>query len=276
MKKFALLLTALSAFLAGCAWNQQNAATQPRKVGVQLYSLNRFTFEDAIAKVKGLGVDGVECYHSQRLSAKYPKAVTNYTLNAEERAYMKKLLKDANLKMVSFGVTGAKSEEEIDKICQFVKEMGGQTIMTEAPVYWYPFWDKACRKYGLKMAIHNHATNSANQYWDASVVKKYTAGFDNVGACPDVGHYSRSGIDPVKSLKTLEGKIFSVHFKDQKEFNNIKNQPAPFGEGVLDVPGMLAELDRQGYNGFLIIEYEDNWLNNIPEIEKCVKYLRAH
>lgn len=276
MKKFTILLTALSALFAGCALQQQNAPAQPRKVGVQMYSLNRFTFEDAINKVKGLDIDGIECYSGQKLSAKYPKTVTGYTMNAEERAFMKKLLKDANLKMVSYGVVHAKTEEEIDKICQFVKEMGGERIMTEAPVYWYPFWDKACKKYGLKMAIHNHATNSANQYWDANVVKKYIEGFDNIGACPDVGHYSRSGIDPVSSLKTLSGKIFSVHFKDQKEFNNIKNQPMPFGEGVLDMQGMLAELDKQGYNGFFIIEYEDNWLNNIPDIEKCVKYLRTH
>ena len=276
MKKIILTITVLSALLMGCVSSQNNVQKQPRKVAVQAYSLNRFTFEEAVEKLKPLKLDGIECYPGQRLSAKYPKAKTHYMLSAEERAYMKKLLKDANLKMISFGVVHAKSEEEIEKICQFVKEMGGTKVITEAPVYWFPVWDKMCKKYGLTMCLHHHATNSANQYWDTDVVKKYTKGFDNIRTNPDPGHWSRSGIDPVKALKALSGTIASIHFKDQREFNNIKNQPAPFGEGVLDVKGMLEELDKQGYNGYFVIEYEDNWLNNIPEIEKCVKYLRSN
>ncbi len=276
MKKIILTITALSALIfSGCA-SSQSDVKEPRKVAVQTYSLNRFTLEDAVQKLKPLKLDGIECYPGQKLSAKYPKARVGYQLNAEERAYMKKLLKDANLKMVSFGVVGAKSEEEIEKICQFVKEMGGSKVITEAPVYWFPTWDKMCGKYGLTMCLHHHATNSGNQYWDTDVVKKYTKGFKNIRTNPDPGHWSRSGIDPVKGLKSLSGSIASIHFKDQKEFNNINNQPAPFGEGVLDVKGMLAELDKQGYKGYFVIEYEDNWLDNIPEISKCVEFLRKN
>lgn len=274
MKKLIVLVTLVSALVCGCNVQKQNTSTQPRKVAVQLYSLNRFTLEEAIEKVKHLKLDGVECYPGQRLSAKYPKVKVNYTMNAEQRAFMKKLLKDANLKMVSFGVISPEKEDEIEKICQFVKEMGGEKIMTESSVYAFRFWDKIAKKYGLTVCVHHHATNSGRQYWDTCLVKKCIKDYSNIRVCPDPGHWSRSGIDPVKSLKELDGKIASIHFKDQREFNNIKNQPAPFGEGVLDVKGMLAELDRQGYNGYFVIEYEDNWLNNIPEIEKCVKYLR--
>lgn len=40
--------------------------------------------------------------------------------------------------------------------------------------------------------------------------------------------------------------------------------------------GILAELDRQGYKGYYVIEYEGDWDNNIPQIKKCVEYLRTH
>ncbi len=276
MKKIIVTLVALSALVfSGCVASNSDVKA-PRKVAVQAYSLNKFTLEEAIAKLKPLKLDGIECYPRQKLSKKFPNAKVGHTLNVQERAYMKKLLADANLKMVSFGVVGAKSEEEIEKICQFVKEMGGTKVITEAPVYWFPTWDKMCQKYGLTMCLHHHATNSGNQYWDTDVVKKYIKGFKNIKTNPDPGHWSRSGIDPIKGLKALSGTIASIHFKDQREFNNIKNQPAPFGEGVLDVNGMLAELDKQGYNGYFVIEYEDNWLNNIPEIQKCVEFLRKN
>ena len=277
MKKFILISTLVATLFVGCTTQtKESAPAQPRKIAVQIYSLNRHTFEDAVKMLKDVDVDAVECFPGQKLSKLYPNAQTNYKLNAEQRAYMKKLLKDAGLKMVSFGCTRANNEQEIEKICQFVKEMGGERVVTEAPVYWIPFWNKICKKYGLTMCLHHHATNSANQYWDTDVMNKYIAGYDNVRANPDPGHWSRSGIDPVKALKRLDGKIASIHFKDQREFNNIKNQPMPFGEGVLDVKGMLAELDRQGYNGYFVIEYEDKWENNIPEIKKCVEYLRTH
>ena len=279
MKKIILLITALAAAMfVGCASQNQNVVKQPRKVGVQMYSLNRFTFEDAIAKLKGLDIDGIECYGSQKLSKKYPNARTDYKLNAEERAYMKKLLKDAGLKMVSYGVTRANSEEEVDKVCQFVKEMGGERVLTEAPVCFWPAWDKACAKYGLTMLIHHHSTKDA-PFWDTDYFKRHVKGFKHIKYNPDPGHWTRSGLDPVKCLKSVDGYVAGTHFKDLKqggEFGKIpcKNVPAPYGEGIIDVKGMLAEFDRQGFDGFFMIEYEGEWDNNIPQIKKCIEFLR--
>ena len=77
-------------------------------------------------------------------------------------------------------------------------------------------------------------------------------------------------------LKTLEGKIAILHFKDQKEFGNIKNQPVVFGTGALDMKGLLAELDRQGFDGYFLIEHEANYGKNLPEVVKCAEYLKTH
>ena len=38
-----------------------------------------------------------------------------------------------------------------------------------------------------------------------------------MGACADVGHWMRSGLDPVECLKKLEGHIICLHFKDLNE-----------------------------------------------------------
>jgi len=149
-------------------------------------------------------------------------------------------------------------------------------VLTEDPVASWEIWDRVGKKYGVTMCVHHHAKDSANQYYDADLVKRYVSRYDNVKANPDVGHLSRCGIDPVGNLKILEGEIGSIHFKDQKEFGNPRNQCVPLGEGELGVGRMLAELDRQGYGGFLVIEYEADWDNNLPQIKKCVEYLRSH
>lgn len=276
MKKLAIILT-FAAVLTGCATVSEKPATQPRKIAVQMYSLNRFTLEEALEKLKPLKIDTVECYPGQRLSAKYPKAKVGPTLNAEERAYMKKLLADAGVKMRSFGVVNVNKLDfsQIDPLFKFAKEMGAERILTESAVYFFPELDKAAEKNGMTVLIHHHATNGA-PYWDTEYFKRHSANFKHIKYNPDPGHWARSGIDPVKSLKEVEGKIAGIHFKDQREFGNIKNQPAPFGKGVLDVKGMLAELDRQGFDGYYVIEYEDKWLDNIPEITECAEFLRKN
>jgi hypothetical protein len=45
-----------------------------------------------------------------------------------------------------------------------------------------------------------------------------------------------------------------------------------WGTGILDVKQMLKELKRQNFKGYFSIEYENNWGNSVPDIEKCIKY----
>lgn len=79
----------------------------------------------------------------------------------------------------------------------------------------------------------------------------------------------RSGLDPVECLQKLDGRIVSFHFKDL----NKKGKGAhdvPWGTGVANVPALLAEMKRQGFQGPVSIEYEHNWLESLPEIGQCV------
>jgi len=277
MKKLFLLAT-LAGILSGCASvDTAEQPKEPRKIAVQTYSLNRFTLEDSLQKLKPLKLDGVECYPGQQLSAKYPNVKVGPNMNAEQRAYMKKLLAESGLKMVSFGVASIKDDSEAEPLCQFVKEMGGKRVITESPVYFWPSLQTACEKYDLEFCVHHHATNSSAAYWDTDFVNKHIKKFSLGRTNPDIGHWARSGIDPVESLKAYEGNIGSIHVKDEREFGNIKKDHCvPLGKGAIDMKAVLAELDRQGYDGFFVIEYENEWDNNIPQIKECVEYLRRN
>lgn len=272
MKKLLTILVSTFAILAFADIATAQPA-KPRKVAVQTYSLNRFTLEESLEKLKGLGLDGVEIYPGQKISKSNP-AKFGPSLSQKDREQVKKMLADANLKVVSMGVTGAGDEKGVEALCAFAKDMGIERILTESSIALLPAWQKYGEKYGITMCIHHHAKDSRNQWWMPEIMKKYSAMYSRVKSNPDVGHWSRCAINPVQALQKLEGTIGSIHFKDQKEFGNPKNQPTPFGEGSLDVKGMLKELDRQGYDGFFVIEYEAEWDNNIPSIKKCVDFLR--
>jgi sugar phosphate isomerase/epimerase len=110
--------------------------------------------------------------------------------------------------------------------------------------------------------------------FDAEVLAA-TKGHPNLGACADIGHWGRNGLDPVECLKKLEGHVVSLHFKDIKEMNKVDAGDMIPGTGVLNMPAIFAELKRQGFKGTLSIEHEDNWYNNVPDVKRIVEYYNA-
>jgi len=92
-----------------------------------------------------------------------------------------------------------------------------------------------------------------------------------MGACADVGHWVRSGLDPVECLKKLDGHVIAVHFKDLAE-KDPNTHDVPWGTGVCNSKGLLEELKRQHFKGAICVEYEYNWYNSSPEIAQSVKF----
>jgi sugar phosphate isomerase/epimerase len=92
-----------------------------------------------------------------------------------------------------------------------------------------------------------------------------------MGACADTGHWVRSGLDPVECLKTLQGHVFVLHFKDLNRENRNAHD-VPWGTGVGKCKAMMEELKRQGFHGAYCVEYEYHWDNSTPEVAQCVKF----
>ena len=252
-------------------------AAKHRKIIGNTWSQNRYTFEEAIERYKGLDFDGIEAFPGQEVSKNLPGARMGPELTKEQRDYVKKLLKDANMKLVSFGVTGTGNNPAYaEQLCEFAKDMGIERILTEDSLYMWPIWEEIAAKYGVTMCVHNHATDNGNQYVDTELVKKYLKNYKHVKSGADVGHMGRSGMDPAKSLKTLKGKIAQLHFKDISKFGDIGAYCVPLGQGGNMVKEMLQELDKQGYDGPFVLEYEAEWDNNIESIKECIEFLRKN
>jgi L-ribulose-5-phosphate 3-epimerase UlaE len=49
----------------------------------------------------------------------------------------------------------------------------------------------------------------------------------------------------------------------------------PWGTGVGNIEGQMAELKRQHFHGAYCVEYEYHWENSMPEIAECVKFWKA-
>lgn len=239
------------------------------KLAYQSYTFKNFTFEEGLQKANKLGLKYVEAYSGQTLSSTNLNT-TSYDSDDAARKEMKDLLNQYHVKLINYGVVKGKDKEEWKLIFDFAKEMGVETLIAEPQPTQFDFLEKMCDEYEINLAIHNHP--NPRRYWEPDSVLKYVSGRSHrIGACADVGHWVRSGLDPVESLKKLQGRIISIHFKDLNK-KDRKAHDVPWGTGISDVPAMLQELKYQGFEGVFSIEYEYNWDNNVQEIAKSIEY----
>lgn len=195
-------------------------------------------------------------------------------MSAERIRQVKQKLKSAGIQLTAFGVTGLSADEATSRrTFEWCKEMGIGVINTEVREDAFDTLEKLCAEYEIKIGLHNHPNPSF--YWNPdTVLKAIQARSKWFGARADTGHWLRSGLNPVECLQKLDGRIVSFHFKDL----NKKGKGAhdvPWGTGVANVPAMLAEIKRQGFQGPMSIEYEHNWLNSSTEIAQCVVNFHA-
>ena len=163
----------VGAILLSAVCMMQTLEAKHRKVAVQTYSLNRFTLEEAINKLKDMGLDGIECYPGQKISNSMPDQKMGPDMSPEAKAFVKKMLKDANLKIVSFGVTGADNEAQIRKLCEFAKEnnMPAVAITDHGVMYSAIEFYRTAKEMGVK-SFHFYIGEAISKIDDDSIDKE--------------------------------------------------------------------------------------------------------
>jgi sugar phosphate isomerase/epimerase len=236
------------------------------KLSLQCWTYNKLTFFETVDKAAGLGVKYLEMYPGQKLKPGSDVKV-NRDMGDDTIAEIAKKLADAGgLKLVAYGVDSVPNDEKgARKAFEWAKKMGIEVLVTETTPN--DVHEKLCTEFGIKMALHNHPKT-----WPPDQVLKASKDRNKlIGACCDTGHWMRADFVPVDALKKLEGRVEHLHFKDLNEFGNAHD--VPWGTGRGNVKGMLEELKRQGYKGYLSIEYEYGSVKDLDgNLPLCVAF----
>jgi sugar phosphate isomerase/epimerase len=245
-------------------------------IGAQAYTFNRFTVFEAIEKAAEAGAKVIEFYPGQKLSKEEPTVKWDHNASDETFAKVVAKLKQHGIKAVNYGVVGIPVEEaEARKIFEFGKKLGLYAITTES-FEAIDTIEKLVKEYDIKVGFHDHPRRPDKptyRMWDPYFILELTKDRDpRIGACADTGHWQTTGINPLWAVKTLKGRIISSHLKDKEDFG--KSHDVPYGTGVGQIGDILAELKAQGFEGNISIEYEYNWDNSLPEVKKCVDFVR--
>ncbi len=246
------------------------------KVAIQCWTYNQQTFFEALDSIQSLGVHYVEMLSYQTVSKDIPQK-SGPDMDQACLDKVKAKLKETGITAIAIWVDPfPKDEVKLRKLLSWAKELGIETITTEPDPDNKEAMEltaRLCKEYKINIAVHNHPKKSNNdsyKFWDPdfalNMVKPYSP---QIGMCTDVGHWYRSGLNPLDCLKKVDGFINSVHFKDL----NLDKQDVPLGTGILNASELLAELKRQKFKGVLTLEYESWGSKQHAEIEQCVEFL---
>jgi sugar phosphate isomerase/epimerase len=190
-----------------------------------------------------------------------------------------KTYRDAGVRIVSIGVEGfGPDEAAARKRFDFAKAAGCKiisanfkpdTFLAALPVVY-----KLCDEYGIKLAIHNHG----GYHWLGSAeILNWVFSFTRccVGLNMDTAWALDARQNPVEWAEKFSKRLYAVHLKDFVFDRARKSTDVVVGEGNLDLPALIKTLEKNGFAGEAIVEYEGDIDNPVPALTNCVKKIKA-
>lgn len=236
------------------------------KLSLQCWTFNRLSFFETVDKAVGLGVKYLEIYPGQLLKPGSTERISRNMSEATIAEVKKKLADAGGLRLVAYGVDSIPTDEPAArKVFDWAKNMGIEVLVTETKPN--DVHEMLVNEYPIKIALHNHPKT-----WPPDeVLKACRDRSKKIGSCSDTGHWMRADLVPVEQVKKLEGRVLHLHFKDLNEFG--KGHDLAWGTGRANSAGIMAELKRLGYKGYLSIEFEYGDIKHLDaNLPKCVEF----
>lgn len=131
---------------------------------------------------------------------------------------------------------------------------------------------------GLRMAYHHHMGTVVQSSLDVDRLMAHTR--NAVGLLLDTGHLTYAGADPAAVAARYAKRIVHVHCKDVRRevLERSRNADVSFlnavldgiftvpGDGMVDYPRVLDPIAKSGYDGWLVVEAEQDPSVAIPHV----------
>ena len=244
------------------------------RLGITAYGFHKYPFFEAIDKTAELGLSYIGGLSFQKVSKENPKNF-DPELSDNELRQVRLKLDSAGVRMVTYYIHHIPGDEAgCRKVFEFGRKMGIETFISEPLPETLDTIEKFCDEYDINVAIHNHGPDSSPVYWRPEGILEVCRGRSSrLGACADLGYWMRSGIDPIKAVRTLGDRLITLQLHDLNELT-AKGHDVPWGSGVGKTEEFVKEIDRLGVKPTLFgLEYSYDWFDSMPEMAECIEFL---
>ena len=174
------------------------------------------------------------------------------------------------------------------KVIGFSEQSHSVQGQLDTPIFGHKYvmddreWDTLCsglnrlgkiakEEYGIALTFHHHMGTVVQT---AAEVQRLMEGTDPayVSLLYDTGHFAYCGEDPLEMVKKHIGRIRHIHLKDIRPqvVETVKKEHKSFldgvrmgaftipGDGCIDFEPIFAVLEQAGYEGYLLVEAEQD------------------
>lgn len=228
------------------------------EMGFQSYSLRHFVaIEDFLGQAKRLNLPFVELWRGH-----LPEDAGD-----EEIVRFRDRLREAGIAINAFGVERFTDQhEQNEAVFRLARNLGVGVLSANPSKRAFSSLEKLVDQYDIRIAIHNHGPED-ERWRRPEWIMEAVDGLDpRIGACADLGHFIRAGVDPVMALEILGSRVLGVHLKD---FDDEENDVV-LGEGGLDVVQTFETFHNLGFLGPISLEFEGDKEDPVPAMLRCL------
>ncbi len=236
-----------------------NAATRAQerlgwRPALEASAFRKLTFFQAIDKASELGLSYIGGLAAQQISSDIAKPFSAGLWDDEMRQIRLKL-DAAAVRLLSYAVDQMPADETACRsLFDFARKMGVEVIIAAPSPQSLDRIEKLCDKYDIKLALRGGTP--------AEIMKLCDMRSPRIGACADVEHYVRNGIDPVEAIRLLKGRVIALQqlgyaggnvpwgntashvVRMLRELRAANAAPAVMGLACSPAPGAMAETTR--------------------------------
>ncbi len=234
------------------------------RLGLASYTFREFDLDAALAMARRLDLGRV-CLKDMHL----PLASS-----AELIGSVAEKIRAAGLDLYACGVVYMTSAAEVDRAFAYART-GGMEIIVGVPEH--DLLGRAAervRETGIRLAIHNHGPGDLRYPTAASILERISGLDPGVGVCLDIGHATRSGVDPSEAARQCGPRLLDVHLKDVTAAT-ADGSTVEAGRGIIDLPRFLRTLAEVDFRGTAAFEHEKDGRDPLPGLAESVGYIRG-
>jgi hypothetical protein len=218
------------------------------RLGLEPDGFAQGTLFETVDAAASLGLAYVGASQTQRVSAGIARNFDE-PLSAEDLRAIRLKLDAAGVRLLTYSISRLPRDESgCRRLFEFGRKMGVETLIAEPSPESLHTLEGFCDEFDLNLAIRSGTVKgkSASRTSPLSEVAKLCQGRSSrMGACGNVGDWLRSGIDPVKGIRTLKERLLTLQLHDVNQ-RAPEAHEVPWGSGAGKTAPVLQEIRRLG------------------------------
>ncbi len=246
------------------------------RLGMDASTFGKQTLFEAIDKAAQLGLSYLGASSPQKVSQGIPKDF-NDQLTDDELKQIRLKLDAAGVRLLTYYLPSIPSDQTGARtVFEFGRKIGIETIVSEPRPEALDTLEKLCDEYDINLALASPDKGSSPSYGSPQqALQACRNRSKRIGVCGDLGHWRRSGIDPLEAIGALQDRLSILQVRDLGQLSRAGGE-VPLVTVVGKTELILKEIQRLGLKPAMFgLQYTGDAGDEMVDLARCIDFFDA-